>query len=234
MYISSQHLSLVKPAVSTMCPTRLRTIKIDCLITFRFSQFRMCHLQQRLRGCCRLQLEKRAVRRTLRGNLCFGLPDCGASAYSMPPTGFSLWSISMDLEIPKQALAAREAHEALIELKKIVDEATRMTHAAELESFSAAVHHDEDISIRRSLQDVIKRVKSRDFDKAVFEVREKLETALSTLIQRRGLLGRRTARDNIHATSRKVGTLRIFVARFSFDRAFPRPCNGPRLALGRL
>jgi len=85
----------------------------------------------------------------------------------------------MDWIPPKQAFAAREAHEALIELKKIVDEAARMTHAAELESFRAAVHHDQDDGARRSLRDVIERVKSADFDRAVYVVREKLETALS-------------------------------------------------------
>lgn len=85
----------------------------------------------------------------------------------------------MELKTSKQAFAAREAHEALIELKKIVDEAAKLTHAAELESFHAAVHHDQDEGVRRSLRDVIDRVKSSEFDRAVFAVREKLETALS-------------------------------------------------------
>lgn len=85
----------------------------------------------------------------------------------------------MELVTPKQAFAAREAHEALIELKKIIDEAAKMAHAAELESFRAAVHRDQDSSVRSSLRDVIERVKSPDFDRAVFVVREKLETALS-------------------------------------------------------
>ena len=56
----------------------------------------------------------------------------------------------------------------------------------------------------------------------------------STLIQRRGLLARRTAGDNLHAISRKAGTLRIFVARSPFDRCFQSFTNGPRLAFRRL
>ena len=85
----------------------------------------------------------------------------------------------MNLETPKQAFAAREAHEALIELKKLVDEAAKITHEAELESFRAALNRDKDSSVRRSLQNVIERVKSSDFERAIFVVREKLETALS-------------------------------------------------------
>jgi hypothetical protein len=85
----------------------------------------------------------------------------------------------MNLETPKQAFATREAHEALIELKKLVDEAAKITHQAELESFHAAINRDRDSSVRRSLQDVVERVKSPEFDRAIFVVREKLEAALS-------------------------------------------------------
>jgi len=85
----------------------------------------------------------------------------------------------MKLETPKQAFATREAHEALIELKKLVDEATRITHEAELESFHVAININRDGAVRRTLQNVIERVKSPDFDRAIFVVRQKLEAALS-------------------------------------------------------
>lgn len=85
----------------------------------------------------------------------------------------------MSLETPKQAFAAREAHEALIALKKLVDEATRLTHEAELESFRAAIRRDPNDSVRKSLQSVIERVKSPDLDRAIFLVREKLDVALA-------------------------------------------------------
>jgi len=85
----------------------------------------------------------------------------------------------MNLETPKQAFAAREAHEALIALKKLVDEAAKITHEAELESFHAAMSRDQNSRVRRSLQNVIERVKSPDFERAIFVVREKLEAALA-------------------------------------------------------
>jgi hypothetical protein len=85
----------------------------------------------------------------------------------------------MDLATHKQALAAREAHEAVIELKKIVDDAAKLLLTAEIESFRAAVSRNENTNAHKSLEDVIERVKSPAFDRAVFEVREKLETAVS-------------------------------------------------------
>jgi hypothetical protein len=85
----------------------------------------------------------------------------------------------VDLETPKQAFAARYAHEALLELKKVIDDATKMTHTAELESFRAAINRDDDNRVRSSLRAVINRLKSPAFDRALLEVRDKLETAAS-------------------------------------------------------
>jgi hypothetical protein len=85
----------------------------------------------------------------------------------------------VNLETPKQAFAARDAHEALLELKKVIDDATKTTHAAELESFRAAINCHDDNRVRSSLRSVIERLKSPDFDRVLFEVREKLETAVS-------------------------------------------------------
>ena len=79
----------------------------------------------------------------------------------------------------KQAFAAREAHEALLELKKLVDEATTTTHAAELESFRLAVKREQPISVRQSLEMVIARLKSPNFDAVLSMAREKLQTAIT-------------------------------------------------------
>jgi hypothetical protein len=84
---------------------------------------------------------------------------------------------------PKQAFAAREAHEALLKLKKLVDEATKTTRAAELESFRLAVRREPGTSVRQTLQTVIKRLKSQDFDAALSIALEKLETAVSVRLQ---------------------------------------------------
>ncbi len=45
----------------------------------------------------------------------------------------------MNTEMHKRALAARQAHLALLDLKKLVDEATQTTHAAELEAVHLAI-----------------------------------------------------------------------------------------------
>jgi hypothetical protein len=81
---------------------------------------------------------------------------------------------------PKQAFAAREAHEALLVLKELVDDAAKTTHAAELEAFYLAVNQDENDGVRRTLQNVAIRLKSPDFEILLTEVREKLETAASS------------------------------------------------------
>lgn len=45
----------------------------------------------------------------------------------------------MNTELQKRALAARDAHLALLDLKKFVDEAAQTTHAAELEAVHLAI-----------------------------------------------------------------------------------------------
>jgi len=82
-------------------------------------------------------------------------------------------------EPPKQAFAAREAHQALLDLKKVVDEATETAHNAELESFYLAVNRSELDTVRRTLQEIVNRLTSPSFDDILSEVREKLETAAS-------------------------------------------------------
>ena len=82
-------------------------------------------------------------------------------------------------EPPKQAFAAREAHEALLDLKKIVDEATETAHTAELESFHLAVTRSEIDTVRKTLQEIVNSLTSPGFDDALSQVRQKLETAAS-------------------------------------------------------
>jgi hypothetical protein len=86
----------------------------------------------------------------------------------------------MRREFPKQAFAAREAHEALCELQKLVDDAAKRIHAAELESFSVAMNRKHDDDIRRTLQNVIDQLESPNFDAMLTTVRERLQTAISS------------------------------------------------------
>ena len=85
---------------------------------------------------------------------------------------------------PKRAFAARDAHEAVLVLKEVVDEAARTLHAAELESFSLAISRDENDGendvVRRTLQNVAERLQSPDIEVVLLEVREKLEIAISS------------------------------------------------------
>jgi hypothetical protein len=85
----------------------------------------------------------------------------------------------MRRDAPKQAFAAREAHEALLELKKLVDEVTKTTHTAELESFYVAIHHGHRGEVQRTLQDVVELLESPKFEAVLSRAREKLEYAVS-------------------------------------------------------
>jgi hypothetical protein len=95
----------------------------------------------------------------------------------LPPVAEGVFPMSANC--PKQALATREAHEALLELKRLVDEATRETHEAELESFSAAMKCGKDTSVRMRLQSIVERFKSPSFEAALTIVRDKLQAAVS-------------------------------------------------------
>jgi hypothetical protein len=44
----------------------------------------------------------------------------------------------MNTDMQRRALAARDAHLALLDLKRVVDEAAQTTHAAELEAVHLA------------------------------------------------------------------------------------------------
>jgi hypothetical protein len=60
----------------------------------------------------------------------------------------------------KRALATREAHLALLDLKKFVDEATQTTHAAELEAVSLAIRQGQGGDSLLTLRVVIERLQS--------------------------------------------------------------------------
>lgn len=85
----------------------------------------------------------------------------------------------MNTEMQKRALAARDAHLALMQLKRLVDDAARDTHAAELEAVHLAVcaHHSGDICT--ALRVIVDRLKSAEIEATLSQVREKLETAAS-------------------------------------------------------
>jgi hypothetical protein len=91
----------------------------------------------------------------------------------------------MHRDTPKQAFAAREAHEALLELKLLVEEATKDTHCAELEAFHLGVASDEYNEVRISLERIAARLRSSDFDATLSRARKTLEIAVSLCSTRR-------------------------------------------------
>jgi hypothetical protein len=85
----------------------------------------------------------------------------------------------MNAVMEKRALAARDAYSALLELKKVVDEATHTAHAAELEAVHLALRTRETASVSTSLRIAMDCVGSPSFDATVSRVREKLQVAMS-------------------------------------------------------
>lgn len=74
-------------------------------------------------------------------------------------------------------MAARDAHQALLELKKLVDDAAETTHAAEFEAIHLAISSNQESDIRSAFRVIVERLKSPNFGTAVSQVLEKLEVA---------------------------------------------------------
>ena len=78
----------------------------------------------------------------------------------------------------RQALAARDAHEALIDLKRVVEEAARTTHCVELEAVHLAVSSRRTDDVSSKLRTVLERLAS-DFEGALAKARQSLQMAMS-------------------------------------------------------
>jgi len=85
----------------------------------------------------------------------------------------------VNTEMQKRALAARDAHLALLELKKMVDEATQTTHAVELEAVHLAISSRPSGNISSSLRDVLLQLGSANFETTLSRVRQSLQAAMS-------------------------------------------------------
>jgi hypothetical protein len=85
----------------------------------------------------------------------------------------------MNTEMQKRALAARDAHLALLDLKKVVDEAAQSTHAVELEAVHLAISPRPGADISSPLRDVLERLGSANFEAILSRARQSLHTAMS-------------------------------------------------------
>lgn len=75
-------------------------------------------------------------------------------------------------------LITRDAHEALVVLKKLVDSAEEKIRLAERETAAVAIGHQRDDDPLRTLRAVKDTLKSQRFEAAVSDAREKIETAV--------------------------------------------------------
>jgi hypothetical protein len=85
----------------------------------------------------------------------------------------------MNSELQKRALAAREAHLALLDLKKVIDEAAQTTHAAELEAIHLAIRPQVTDNISATLHVVMESLESPDFEATLSKARQRLQMAMS-------------------------------------------------------
>lgn len=85
----------------------------------------------------------------------------------------------MNTDMQKRALAAREAHLALLDLKRVVDEAAQTTHAAELEAVRLAISSRVTGEISSKVRGVLDRLGSADFEAALSRARQSLLIAMS-------------------------------------------------------
>lgn len=85
----------------------------------------------------------------------------------------------MNTEIQKQARAARDAHLALLDLKKLVDEIAQTTHSAELEAVHLAFSPNQTGDISTTMRAVLDRLGSPDFEASLTKARLSLQTAIS-------------------------------------------------------
>jgi hypothetical protein len=79
----------------------------------------------------------------------------------------------------KGALAAREAHLALLELRAMVETAAKEVHEAEFQAAGVAIGGRGTDSSQTTLQAAAESLRSPGFEAAVAQARDKVEVALA-------------------------------------------------------
>jgi hypothetical protein len=77
------------------------------------------------------------------------------------------------------ALITRDAHVAVLDLKKIVDSAAEKIRVAERETVGVAIGRRQGDDPLRTLQDAAETLQSPNFQAAVSLAREKMQTAVN-------------------------------------------------------
>jgi len=83
------------------------------------------------------------------------------------------------------ALTARDAHLALLELKRLVDTATQKIHAAELEIVGMAIGRSHTEDPFRALRAAVQSIESPAIEAAISEARTKMSDAAQCQAQAR-------------------------------------------------
>ncbi|HWO38540.1 MAG TPA: hypothetical protein VNO32_57940 [Candidatus Acidoferrum sp.] len=71
------------------------------------------------------------------------------------------------------------AHEALLDLKRVVEEAARPTHSVELEAVHLTVSSSKTGDISSRVRAVLEQLASSDFEVTLAKARQSLEMAMS-------------------------------------------------------
>jgi len=82
----------------------------------------------------------------------------------------------------RMALVARDAHSALLDLKRIVDSTVEKIRAAELQSVGAALGSPRTDDPLSTLRMAAEALRSADFETAVSQARSKTECAVSSYV----------------------------------------------------
>lgn len=85
----------------------------------------------------------------------------------------------MNSDMQKRALAARDARSALLDLKKILDEAAATTHVAEMEAVHFAICPRPEGDISATVQAALDRLESAKVDDILKRARQNLQIAIS-------------------------------------------------------
>jgi 23S rRNA pseudoU1915 N3-methylase RlmH len=83
--------------------------------------------------------------------------------------------MAIDLE---GATITRDAHEALLDLKEMVEQAAEKIRVAERETIGAAIAKQSGEEAVRTLQDAAEKLQSPSLESAISRAREKVQTAL--------------------------------------------------------
>jgi hypothetical protein len=81
------------------------------------------------------------------------------------------------------ALTARDARQALLELQKLVDNATQKIHAAELEITGLAIGRTQPADPFKALRAAVQTMQSPAIEAAISEARDKMNHAAAFQVQ---------------------------------------------------